>query len=128
MAILNTFEKDYVEIAQNLGAVGGFAKFTFHNKMLKSSSNEKKKVIESIIHPTSDTKITLQTPCEPHYFCFQLRWPMQTKIVILHQELGTSKQHHNYILHSHFRTFFFFNVIFQKVEHIYIIIALQLHY
>ena len=59
MAIPNIFGKDYVEVAQNLGAVGGFAKFTFHNKMLKSSSNEKKKVIESIIHPTSDTKITL---------------------------------------------------------------------
>ena len=37
MAIPNIFGKDYVEVAQNLGAVGGFAK---SNQMLKSSSRK----------------------------------------------------------------------------------------
>ena len=40
MAIPNIFGKDYVEVAQNLGAVGGFAKFIYKIKMLKSSSRK----------------------------------------------------------------------------------------
>ena len=35
MAIPNIFGKYYVEVAQNLGAVGGFAKFIYKIKMLK---------------------------------------------------------------------------------------------
>ena len=40
MAIPNIFGKDYVEVAQNLGADGGFAKFIYKIKMLKSSSRK----------------------------------------------------------------------------------------